>query len=127
MDKIEVFGIWGGNISDDFIWRPIARKISHIITLYSARNMSIYGRAITVNTMALSQLCYLVASLNVLTKYIHEIKKEVFSFIWGSKKHELMKRNTAYLAKTSGGIGVIDIIKNTKHPTNTSNKANLLF
>ena len=107
--KMKIFGIFFGDISDTEIWNPIYQKIVSSLNLYKSRNLSLYGRSCIVNVMALSKLWYMCSVLCVPEKFIDLIEKEIFSFIWGKDKMELLSRNTCYFPKGNGGISLNNI------------------
>jgi exonuclease III len=107
-EKNKIFGIWFGNISEEEIWKPVHSKICKTLNLYRGRLLSVYGRAMVVNTMLLSKVWYMATILKVPDFFIKLIEKEMFTFIWNST-YEPIKRATLYLPKIKGGIGLTNI------------------
>ena len=61
------------------------------------------GKAVVINTLALSQICHVFTIPRWATK---RITKAVWSFFWSGK--DLVKRSTVCLPKSQGGFGVIN-------------------
>jgi hypothetical protein len=107
-EKLKIFGVWFGKITIEEVWTPVFNKIKKTLDLYRGRILSMYGRAIIVNTMILSKLWYLASVVNLPDSFIRKVEKEIFSFFWSSKT-EFLARSTLQLPREKGGINVINI------------------
>ena len=108
VDQMKVFGIMYGNFNESNFWNNVYRKIVNTLNLYRCRHLSLYGKAMIVNVMALSKLWYICSVLCVPERFIALIEKEIFRFVW-SDRMELVNRNTCFLPKDKGGIALVDI------------------
>ena len=108
--KIKIFGILFGDVSKSDIWNPIIRKIVNALNLYKSRIMSLYGKACVINTMCLSKLWYVASVMYVPEDIIAIIDKEIFKFLWGENRMELLSRNTCYFPKRKGGISLNNVL-----------------
>ena len=64
-DKIKLLGVWvGNNDTSEANWMPVVNKIARILGMWSCRDLTIKGKAIIVNTLALSKVWHL-ASVSV--------------------------------------------------------------
>jgi hypothetical protein len=105
---MKVFGILFGSVTQDDIWHPLYKKIDNTLRLFSGRTLSLYGKAQLVNVMVLSKLWYVATVVPPSRYYIDRIQKRVFDFIWSSG-FEPIKRETMYLPREKGGIGLVNI------------------
>ena len=109
IQKIKIFGVLYGNITLNEIWNPVYCKIKQVLNLYKTRCLSLYGKACVVNVMVLSKLWYLASVVYVPDVYLNLIEKEIFAFIWGENKMELINRNSCYFPKKDGGLSLVNI------------------
>ena len=98
VEKIKIFGIMYGKVSEAEIWNPMLHKIKNTLNFYKCRTLSLYGKACIINCMVLSKLWYVCTVQCVPDVYINLIEKEIFNFIWNSKM-ELLSRNTCFFSK----------------------------
>ena len=89
-------------------WSVKIEKIKRITEFWKMRNLTYYGKVIIIKMLLLSQLIYLGTCYTIPTKYIKELNKIVFSFLWKSKK-EKVKRVVVINPVSEGGLGMIDI------------------
>ena len=59
-DKMKTLGVWVGNgdVTNDN-WLPAIRKLCRALNLWKCRDLTAKGKAVVVNTIALSKLWYL--------------------------------------------------------------------
>ena len=106
--KLKIFGILFGDVSSEEIWSPIFNKMQKTLNLYKNRSLSMYGKAVIVNSMILSKLWYVVSVVSIPDDFIKKIDKLVFAFYWNCNA-EFLARQTLYLPKLKGGINAINI------------------
>lgn len=107
--KLKVLGVWVGTANcDKENWDPIVEKIVNTLKLWRMRNLTIYGRACIIQTLALSKVWYVGSVLTPPTNIIDKIEKEITNFLWRGK-HHLINREIVRLPKTQGGLGIVSI------------------
>ncbi len=114
--KLKILGIWVGDghteVKDDN-WDKVCDKINNTLNVWKARNLSIFGRAIIVNTLALSKLWYITQVEIPEKEVIVKIEKLVRDFIWYKKK-QLVSDEKCKLKRSDGGLGLFDITAKAK-------------
>ena len=76
--------------------------------MLSRRVLSLYQKAVITNTLVLSKLWYLAHVFELRPKWARSINATVFKYVWGGV-YQPIKRETLYLDKLRGGIGIINI------------------
>ena len=97
----------------DNMWKTICTKIKNRIPLMVNRNFTLYQRAVLVNCLIASKVWYVSHIYPLPIKYIIQINKEIFYFIWGSGANPI-KREVLYNNKCNGGIGLVNIYLKSK-------------
>ena len=75
--------------------------------MWSTRNLTMQGRIQISKTFIISQFLFITSSIHIPKKYIVEINRLIFKFIWKNKK-ERIKRTTLIRNKEKGGLKVPD-------------------
>ena len=88
-------------------WEPAVSKLETRLSAWSGRSLSYQGKAVVINTLALSQIWHLCHVFPIPRWASTRITKAVWTFFWSGKK-DLVKRSTVCLPKSQGGFGVID-------------------
>ena len=73
------------------------QKLQTKLDMWSSRDLTIFGRAMILKTLGLSQLVYSVSNLPVPQGIADAVKTKLFKFLWRNKKD---------LASTKNQIGV---------------------
>ncbi len=89
-------------------WDSVFGKFVSVLTDWKSRNLSLKGKAVIVNTLALSKVFYVGSVVLMPKEYFDCFEKKVFNFIWGNKP-EAVCRNTMYNKCINGGIGLINV------------------
>ena len=97
---------YGDMFSDN--WSPVMEEFIQTLGAHSMRNLSMTGRAVISNVMAIPKLTYIGQFLHLPEQFLKLINKELFSFIY-AEKHECIKRETLYGDPSLGGIGLVCI------------------
>ena len=97
---------YGDMFSDN--WSPVMEEFIQTLGAHSMRNLSMTGRAVISNVMAIPKLTYIGQFLHLPEQFLKLINKELFSFIC-AEKHECIKRETLYGDPPLGGIGLVCI------------------
>ena len=116
-DKIEVLGIKiTTNLKNivDINIDPIITKIGNIISVWSKRKHTLFGKILTINSLFASQLIYRLTVLPTPSEVkMKQIEKQLYDFLWSNKPPKIAKKTITGL-KTHGGLKMIDIWKKTQ-------------
>ena len=115
-DNCKILGIYHSNSyqkSLDLNWKVIENSINKIIGIFQNRKLTIYQRAIVINSKILAKLWYVVHVYQIPLEYTKIIQKTVFRYLWNSQ-YEPVARKTMFLPKLRGGNGIIDIENKAK-------------
>ena len=82
-------------------------NLEKTLNTWQRRNLTLCGKINIVKTLGLSKLIYSVSVLPVPDRYIQEINKRIFNFIWAGKPPKI-KRNTIIREKNNGGLKMCD-------------------
>ena len=107
---VKCLGVYIGHDKDMCFYNNFTQKIediSKLVHTWKSRHLTIFGKCVVINTLALPKLLYVASILPISDVTIKSVKKVIFSFIWG--KRDRIKRNTLVLYKNEGGTGLIDI------------------
>lgn len=108
-DKIKLLGVWVGNTdTTESNWRPVVNKITKTLGMWSYRDLTVKGKSIIVNMLALSKVWYL-ASVCVLPENICTAIEEIVKKFLTTSKTRLVKRDIWSMPEMYGGINCIDI------------------
>lgn len=91
-------------------WDPHLHAITSLCALWSKRALSFHGRALLVNSLALSKLWYLLSHAQIPPDVVKSINKVIYAFVW-SKKREWLARSSVTQKSCHGGLGVVDITR----------------
>jgi hypothetical protein len=89
-------------------WISKLEKLERTLSVWRKRNLTIYGKSMVINTLAISKLVYNALILpNPENTFFKEATKIIFNFLW--RKKDRIKRNTLIGKIEEGGIGIVDI------------------
>ena len=117
VDRMKILGIWISKEEDLLIEGNVygqILKIRKLLKFWKLRRMSVYGRIVLVNTIALSKIWNIAQVLPIEEKIIKKLQREVCLFIWKSEYIEPIKRKTTFLTEKEGGFNVVDIAAKCK-------------
>ncbi|KAL9957825.1 hypothetical protein ACROYT_G034773 [Oculina patagonica] len=86
----------------------IIQKLQTKLDMWSSRDLTIFGRAMILKTLGLSQLVYSVSNLLVPQGIADAVKTKSFKFLWRNKKDKI-KRSGLYQEPDRGGIRMTDL------------------
>ena len=117
-ENIKVLGIYFNASTEasliELNWTIKIEEVKQVITQWSRRNISLWGKSIIVKTFILSKLNYILQSLRLPDHVLKLIDSLIFKFLWkkGSNKsgQERIKRTTLCLNVAEGGISMISIL-----------------
>jgi len=75
--------------------------------MWSSSDLTIFGRAMILKILGLSQLVYSASNLVVLQGTVDLVKTKLFRFLWRNKKDKI-KRSGLYQDPDRGGIRMTD-------------------
>ena len=107
--KIKVLGVYIGHGDlSEYNWHPRLDAMSRCLDSWCSRSLSLLGRALVVNALALSCIWYVASLVNMPEWVCSALRYTVFSFISAGKR-ELVVCRVMYLPKDCGGFSVISI------------------
>ena len=85
-------------------------KIRSILNVWSSRSLSLLGKITIIKSLVVPILIYKIslAPCEIPTKFIQEVNKTIFQFIWGSKWERIARSKLCNDIK-NGGANMIDI------------------
>ena len=104
------FSIHIDNITDDNIQLHMD-AMRYEIGQWSKRDLTPFGKITVLKSLVLSKIVHILMSLpNPSRKYLKELEKMFFSFLWNGKPDPITRHNS-YQKLESGGISMINIEK----------------
>ena len=88
-------------------WRTVLNKLAAKLAKLRYRSLSLRGKAIILNTLALSKVWFIAGFLHMPAWALKALEKQIFAFLWDDKKMEPIKRKTLYLPTNLGGLGIL--------------------
>jgi len=114
IDKMKLLGVWIGNCdTTNENWQPVANKVSKVLGLWSYRDLTVRGKAIVVNVMALSKVWYLATVSTPPDNIITQIESAIIDFVW-AKGLQLIKRDLLHAPEEYGGVNCFDVKQKSK-------------
>ena len=77
------------------------------LDMWSSRDLTIFGRAMLIKTLGISQLIYSATNLDAPKGIVEIVRTKSFKFLWKVKKDKI-KRSGLYQDLDNGGIRMID-------------------
>ena len=105
--KIKVLGVFIGN--GDLVeanWRPRISAVEKCLFSWRSRSLSFGGKALVVNSLALSRICYIASLVYMPHSILAELESLVFKFFWNGKR-DLVARNVVIHSRFNGGFNVV--------------------
>ena len=84
-------------------------SLQKTLSVWSRRDLSIYGRINIVKTLALSKLVFISSVMEIPRNFAAEVNKMVLDFIWKQKPAKT-KKTTLVKTKSDGGLGMKDFV-----------------
>ena len=112
LDNFFTLGVFHCNAYADTLernWSNITRKIENHIRILHGRKLTLFQRALYVNSCILSKVWYLAHIYPMSSDYVKCIQKSVFRYLWCGN-YEPVKRKTVCLSLKEGGLGVFDCL-----------------
>jgi len=83
-------------------------KLQTNLDMWRSRDLTLFGKVLTIKSLGLSQLIYLTSILNVPEEVARTVKTKVFSFLWKNKRDKI-NRTGLDQDLERGGIRMVDI------------------
>ena len=116
-DPVNMLGVMISDDEDELVRiniEPLLEKIKEILTPWLARNLSLIGKVLVVNSLVASIFMHRLKVLpDIPTSYVDKYNKVVKDFIWEGGK-EKIKWNILTGNKQDGGLGLFDITNKQK-------------
>ena len=111
----KILGQFFGNVDCSLLnWNAKVQKIDNIIAAWRQRDLSYKGKALIINSLLTSSLCYNVTSLAVPPWVITHIEQAVYNVFW-SNKHPLVNRELLALPLKEG-VSTYHALKQKSEP-----------
>ena len=116
--KIKINGITfqrDRNLMRDENVGDVMNKIEQIFRKWSRRSLSTLGKILIVKCFGISQIIYLMQSLNLNVMHFKKLNSLLYKFIWNrnylaAKAPERIKRDIVNTPIKQGGFGMLDIV-----------------
>ena len=83
------------------------QNMENNVKIQDQRNLSLKGKTIIINAVLLSKLWYVGNVFPVPKNLLTEINKIIFKFLWNNKNLEPVARETLFLPRERGGLGIL--------------------
>lgn len=90
-------------------WAPALDRVSSTLNGWSKRSLSLVGRVLVLNLLAMSKLWYVGTVYDMPTVHMKNLQTMVCKFLWSGKKPRVSLQ-TCSLPKHKGGLGLVNII-----------------
>ena len=94
--------------NDELNFNLKIRKLQTKLDMWSARDLTLFGRALIIKSLGLSQVIYSASNIVVPEGIVEDIRKKSFSFLWKKKKDKI-KRTSMYQDFDKGGLRMTDV------------------
>ena len=81
-DRIKLLGIYFGKQAEKANWENIPGKIEKTLNIWKNRKLSLKGRVLIIQTLALSEPWYIGKVTGIPVSVIVTIEKILFKFLW---------------------------------------------
>jgi len=110
-EPVKYLGVFmnvNGQNFENLNWYRKIDKIKRIINMWKMRNLTYYGKITIIKALLISRIIYVATVYTVPSKFIIDINKILFSFLWNSKR-EKVKRGVIINTSKAGGLDMVDI------------------
>ena len=109
-NPFKCLGIYIGhdkNRCEELNWQGKMTKIEELLKAWSKRKLTLFGKAIVINTLAIPKIIYNCAVLSVPEHIIVKVEKMVSHFLWYGKNR--INCNCVISSIENGGLNIVDI------------------
>ena len=108
-NALEILGLeFGTQTALESCWIKRVEKLTNRLEAWRHRSLSLKGKTLIVNTIALSGLVFVGTIYHLPPAIEKQVNRAIFQFIW-TGKNELVSRKTMFQPPDKGGQGVVDI------------------
>ena len=104
---IYFYSNWKTSVQEN--WLIIESKMKKFINCISSRQLTIFQKSININSCIISKMIYISHVIPIDEKIGKRIIAILINYLWNGTYHPI-KRETFYLPKEKGGIGIANII-----------------
>ena len=94
-------------VLQNFNWTNLLRTLKDHLDRLRYRPLSLRGKVVILNTMALSKIWFLSSVIHIPPWAIKTLESHIFKFLWDTSGPEPIKRTTLYLPISRGGLGLL--------------------
>ena len=107
--KLKILGIYVvlGNLEEDK-WGPRICAVEKTLLSWRQRNLSFRDKALVINAIALSRICYVVSLIHMPPWVLRMLNSLIFDFFWKTKC-ELVSHAVVVQPPSLGGFSVVNI------------------
>ena len=87
-------------------WQIILTKMENHIKKLSVRQLSLYGKALLINTLILAKTTFLSNVLPIPGTITEKVHKNIFHYLWQNNVPEQIARKTLFLAKNKRDLNL---------------------
>ena len=91
----------------NFNWTIQIQKLKVALGRWKGRHLSLKGRALVINTIALSKIWYLGSIIPAYNKQYKLINQVIFDYLWHGMLCQI-KNDICFLPCSSGGLGILN-------------------
>ena len=108
-NALEILGLeFGTQTVIESSWIKRVEKLTNRLEAWKQRSLSLKGKILIVNTIALSGLVFVGTIYHLPPAIEKQVNRAIFQFIWAGK-NELVSRKTMFQPPDKGGQGVVDM------------------
>lgn len=108
VNNVKTLGVHHGfNIDIDEIWRAKIEKIKNCLHVWKSRHLTFSGKTLIIKNFIISLCGYQIDMVGIPAKYINEINRLLWDFIWDGKVHQV-NNNVCCAEVENGGMGMVD-------------------
>ena len=112
----KILGIFYGSqpkLAKEYNWDQSYKKCKKEINMWKARELSLVGKILLLNTVIISKLNYLLESLGSQKQYVEDFRALFDKFLWPAAgetgKAVKIKQEALTWPKNQGGLNLVDI------------------
>ena len=95
-------------VTDEDNWRPRISAVQNALLSWHQRALSLQGRALVINSLALSRIWYVASLVHMRDSVTRELNTIIFKFLWKGKP-DLVSRSSISQHPLFGGLSVVSI------------------
>ena len=117
LGPVRMLGISIGiNVDYTDFWNGLISKLNSKLKIWKHRDLSFQGKIHLIKSTGICQMVYAMDMIHVEDKFINEIDKIVWQFLWSERKYAV-KRDICTLPRDMGGLGMTDVLALIKAKT----------